>query len=98
MGDYPPKLLTLKCDKRPSHCQCQPQKTVVSNTYGPQIENHKSVHSEEQALICDGAAIQGGNSKWQGPRENPQVFIYLTMVNKSPEGKPVSFQNDLQNL
>lgn len=74
------------------------KQTIVSNTYDPQIENHKSVHSEEQALICDGAAIQGGSSKWQGPRENPQGFIYLTMVNKSPEGKPVSLQKHLHNL
>lgn len=51
----------------PSHCQCQPQKTSSSFKYDPQIENHKSVHSEEQALICDGAATHRGSSKWQGP-------------------------------
>lgn len=71
MGDYPPKELTPRCDKRPSGCQSQPQKqTAASNPQDPQIENHKSVHSEEQALICDGASAQGGSAKWQEPGEN----------------------------
>lgn len=57
----------------------------------PQNENHKSRYSEEEALICDGAAIHRDSSSGKGPSENQQEFLYLTMVNNSPEGKSASF-------
>lgn len=57
--------------KKPYVLRCQPQKTNSSFKYDPQIKKHKSRLSEEQALICDGAAIHRGSSSGKEPQWQP---------------------------